>query len=143
MNVATPGALAVAPPPPATPAAAPRGPIAPPRGTPVASPQPNPLPVAPITPSAPFANQYATPVPIAGPAPLPPGPALPGRDASMSMPIAARRPWGLIVVVLLIDIGLAVAGSILLRQGLATASTGSATPPAARGAPGAGTTTSK
>jgi hypothetical protein len=34
------------------------------------------------------------------------------------MPIAARRPWRLITVVLLVDIGLAVAGTWLLTQGL-------------------------
>jgi hypothetical protein len=46
------------------------------------------------------------------------------------MPIAARRPWGLIAAVLVLDIGLAVAGSWLLSQGLRhKPSTGSAAPP--------------
>jgi len=58
----------------------------------------------------------------------------------MSMPITARRPWGLIIVVLLIDIGLAVTGAILLSKGLATASTGSATPSTGSAVPRAGTT---
>jgi hypothetical protein len=40
-------------------------------------------------------------------------------DPSLSLPIAARRPWGLIAVVLLLDIGLAVTGVLLLREGLA------------------------
>jgi hypothetical protein len=39
-------------------------------------------------------------------------------DPSLSLPIAARRPWGLIFVVLVIDAGLAVAGILLLAQGL-------------------------
>jgi hypothetical protein len=34
------------------------------------------------------------------------------------MPIPARRPWGLIVVVLVIDIALAAAGAWMLSQGL-------------------------
>jgi zinc ribbon protein len=40
-------------------------------------------------------------------------------DPSLSLPIAARRPWGLIAIVLLLDIGLAVTGVLLLREGLA------------------------
>ena len=39
-------------------------------------------------------------------------------DPSLSLPIAARRPWALIVVVLLIDLGLAAAGIWMLTQGL-------------------------
>jgi zinc ribbon protein len=39
-------------------------------------------------------------------------------DPSLSLPTAARRPWALILVVLLIDLGLAVAGVWMLTQGL-------------------------
>lgn len=39
-------------------------------------------------------------------------------DPEASLPIAARRPWALIVVVLLIDLGLAAAGIWMLTQGL-------------------------
>jgi hypothetical protein len=39
-------------------------------------------------------------------------------DPSLSMPIVARRPWGLILIVLVIDIGLALAGVWMLSQGL-------------------------
>ena len=39
-------------------------------------------------------------------------------DPSLSLPIAARRPWALIVVVLLIDLGLAGAGIWMLAHGL-------------------------
>jgi len=39
-------------------------------------------------------------------------------DPSLSMPIVAQRPWGLIVVVLLIDLGLAIAGGWMLAAGL-------------------------
>src|SRR5690349_240149 len=43
-------------------------------------------------------------------------------EPSMSMPIVARRPWGLIIVVLVIDIGLAAAGAWMLSQGLGESS---------------------
>lgn len=50
-------------------------------------------------------------------------------DPSLSMPIVAQRPWGLIVVVLLIDLGLAVAGGWMLNEGLGDEpSAGSAAP---------------
>jgi len=39
-------------------------------------------------------------------------------DPSVSLPIAARRPWGLIIVVLLLDVGLATAGAWMLNEGL-------------------------
>lgn len=39
-------------------------------------------------------------------------------DPGLSLPIATRRPWTLIVVVLLIDLGLATAGIWMLTQGL-------------------------
>ena len=42
----------------------------------------------------------------------------PSIDPSLSLPIAARRPWALILVVLLIDLGLAAAGVWMLTQGL-------------------------
>ena len=50
-------------------------------------------------------------------------------DPSLSMPIAAQRPWGLIIAVLLIDIGLAIAGGWMLAAGLGAGSgAGSAAP---------------
>jgi hypothetical protein len=42
----------------------------------------------------------------------------PSNDPALSLPIAARRPWALIVVVLLIDLGLAGAGIWMLARGL-------------------------
>lgn len=39
-------------------------------------------------------------------------------DPSLSLPIPARRPWGLMFVVLVIDLGLAGAGVWMLTQGL-------------------------
>jgi hypothetical protein len=45
----------------------------------------------------------------------------------MSMPIVARRPWALIVIVLLIDLGLAATGVWLLTQGLGAKSAAPAT----------------
>jgi hypothetical protein len=45
-------------------------------------------------------------------------PALVIDDPALSLPTPARRPWALIAVVLLIDIGLAVSGTWMLTQGL-------------------------
>jgi hypothetical protein len=45
------------------------------------------------------------------------------QGASMSMPIIARRPWRLIVIVLIVDVALAGAGAWLLAQGLAARAT--------------------
>jgi hypothetical protein len=56
-------------------------------------------------------------------------------DPSLSLPTPARRPWALILVVLLIDIGLAVSGAWLLDQGLGGGPGGAssdASPPRAR-----------
>lgn len=66
---------------------------------------------------------YPSPAPAYGvanglPQPAPARPAVPLAEQSISMPTPARRPWGLIVAVLLIDVGLAVAGSWMLSQGL-------------------------
>jgi zinc ribbon protein len=49
-------------------------------------------------------------------------------DPAMSLPIAARRPWALIVVVLLIDLVLAAAGIWMLTQGLGERSSRPASP---------------
>jgi hypothetical protein len=77
---------------------------------------------------------YATPPAAAPAAPGPPaasvpsGSAKPSRprprtaqiidDPSLALPMVARRPRGLIIVVLLIDVGLAIAGSWMLHEGL-------------------------
>ena len=42
----------------------------------------------------------------------------PSIDPALSLPIAARRPWALIIVVLLIDLGLAAAGIWMLAHGI-------------------------
>ena len=42
-------------------------------------------------------------------------------DPALSLPIAARRPWGRIALVLVIDTALALGGAYLLREGLAGA----------------------
>ncbi len=42
-------------------------------------------------------------------------------DPSLSMPTVARRPWGLIAIVLVIDLALAGAGAWMLSQGLGAA----------------------
>ncbi|CAN5161511.1 hypothetical protein BH11MYX1_BH11MYX1_35060 [soil metagenome] len=88
-----------------------------------------------------------------GPASLPPGAyQAPGyaREPSMSMPVAASPRWGLIVFLLVLDLGLAGAGAFLLEKGLAkpdvpaekvepkAAATGSIAPaPSPSGAPSA------
>jgi len=48
---------------------------------------------------------------------LPPRPRTSQLD-DLSMPMVARRPWGLIILVLLIDIGLGVTGVLMLNEGL-------------------------
>jgi hypothetical protein len=50
-------------------------------------------------------------------------------DPSTSLPTAARRPWTLIIIVLLLDIGLAIAGGWMLSAGLEA--TPAAPPPSA------------
>jgi len=45
------------------------------------------------------------------------------------MPIIAQRPWGLIIAVLLIDIGLAIAGGWMLAAGLGARSGAGSTAP--------------
>jgi len=50
-------------------------------------------------------------------------------DPSLSMPIVAQRPWGLIIVVLLIDLGLAIAGGWMLAAGLGARSGAGSTAP--------------
>jgi zinc ribbon protein len=64
---------------------------------------------------------YAPPPPSAPRAAIPAPPAMVSRG-SMSMPIRARRPWGLIAVVLVIDLGLAGAGAWMLSEGLGSSS---------------------
>jgi hypothetical protein len=80
-------------------------------------------PARPMTASQgrPAAAQSAAPpaAPPAAPAPRPPRPQIVViDDPSPSLPIAARRPWGLIAAVLVIDVGLAVGGVWMLSQGL-------------------------
>jgi eukaryotic-like serine/threonine-protein kinase len=82
-------------------------------------------PVRPSTtpPLAPAPRAPEGRAPAAAPAPPSPRPsprpqAVVVDDPSLSLPIAARRPWALIAVVLLIDLGLAAAGVWMLTQGL-------------------------
>ncbi|HEY0990144.1 MAG TPA: hypothetical protein VGD80_23995 [Kofleriaceae bacterium] len=46
------------------------------------------------------------------------------------MPIVARRPWALIIVVLVIDVALAGVGAWMLSEGLSDKPAGKATTPA-------------
>ena len=67
------------------------------------------------------------PAPRANPTPPPGRPItapVPVRidEPSLSLPTVARRPWGLILFVLLIDVGLAIAGGWMLSAGLSTPS---------------------
>jgi hypothetical protein len=55
-----------------------------------------------------------------------PAPAMP--EPSLSIPVVARRPWGLIIVVLLIDLALAVSGAWMLTEGLGAPPQPSASP---------------
>jgi hypothetical protein len=104
---------------------------------PGAPPAQRPLAGGSAAPARPAAAAPITPAPrgLDGPAPSSPRPSprppavvvdeprdartgAPALDPSLSLPIAARRPWALIAVVLLIDLGLAVAGVWLLTRGL-------------------------
>lgn len=86
------------------------------------SPAPRPLaggsaaPARPPTASAARPDGYGAVPP--SPRPSPRAQAVVVDDPAMSLPIAARRPWALIVVVLLIDLALAAAGIWMLTQGL-------------------------
>ncbi|HEX8109079.1 MAG TPA: hypothetical protein VF516_15205, partial [Kofleriaceae bacterium] len=75
-----------------------------------------PAPAAPVAPAPRGPDGYAPGPPSARPSPR--QQAVVVDDPSLSLPIAARRPWALIVVVLLIDLGLAAAGIWMLTQGL-------------------------
>ncbi|MEO8845944.1 MAG: zinc-ribbon domain-containing protein [Kofleriaceae bacterium] len=44
---------------------------------------------------------------------------VPAHEPSMSIPVVARPRWGLILLVLLLDVGLAAAGAVMLQKGLA------------------------
>jgi hypothetical protein len=78
---------------------------------PGASPAPRPLAGGSAAPARP-------PTAPASPWPSPRPQAVVMEDPSLSLPIAARRPWALIIVVLVIDLGLAAAGIWMLAQGL-------------------------
>ena len=78
---------------------------------PAASPAPRPLAGGSAAPARP-------PTAAASPWPSPRPQAVVMEDPALSLPIAARRPWALILVVLLIDLGLAAAGIWMLAQGL-------------------------
>jgi len=62
-------------------------------------------------------ERYSSPAPGRSPRAASELPRAAARDTP-SLPIAARRPWPLIAVVLLVDLGLAVAGAWLLSEGL-------------------------
>jgi len=117
-------------------------PAAAPRLVPLGPPQPSSGP--PIAqgsaPQKPRASTNASP---SGYANTPPGNALNGSanhapprartaqidDPALSMPIVARRPWGLIIAVLLIDVGLAISGGWMLAAGLGARSGAGGTAP--------------
>jgi len=81
-------------------------------------------PAAPAASIAPASPRPATaPVYAGGPGPTPPRSSPRPQiavvdDPSLSLPMPARRPWGLIFVVLIADLGLAVSGAWMLAQGL-------------------------
>ena len=105
------GPVSYAPPsiPPAT-AAAPPGVIA--------TPPPGSL-VRPASQPSPYAARPASEPPARSLAPRqPPAPQLSSTSGSLLVP--ARRPVGLIALVLIVDLGLAAAGATLLVKGLAT-----------------------
>ena len=93
---------------------------------PMRAPEP---PRAISSPPAAYAHPPAVSVPSPGPPPGPPSGSVGFAqlrprtaqaidDPALSMPIVARRPWRLIIVVLMIDIGLVIAGGWMLSAGL-------------------------
>jgi hypothetical protein len=134
---AAPGSAARAPAAPASAARAPAAAAPAPASAPSWSAPPSSTPPRTIgapdahggsAPSAPREQRPSRPQPH----PLSQPPAL--DDPSLSLPMVARRPWGLIIVMLLIDIGLAVTGAWMLSQGLGDRAS-NPTRPAARPAP--------
>jgi hypothetical protein len=111
----------------APPSYAPQGPASiPPPSRPASIPPTNgPASIPPNTYQAPSSIP-----PQNGPASIPPGTyrapgsipptnnAYASREPSMSMPAVPQTRWGLIAVVLLLDIGLAAAGAVMLQKGL-------------------------
>lgn len=93
----------------------------PPQNTYQAPPQYNTGPAS-IPPNTYQARPASIPPTNNGPASVPPG-VYQARAAepSMSMPAVPRTRWGLIILVLLMDLGLAIAGAIMLAKGLAKA----------------------
>ncbi|MGE0867958.1 MAG: zinc-ribbon domain-containing protein [Kofleriaceae bacterium] len=81
----------------------------------------HPPPVAPPAMASPMPSAMPTeelPT-VRQPAPrAAPGPALPPVAASTPLPSVPRRRWGVIAVVLIIDLGLAIAGGLMLKAGL-------------------------
>jgi hypothetical protein len=105
---------------------------------PIAGAAPRVIHATPAPPSAAAAPPPAAPdrtgaaPPGARRSPSPPVDRRPGLDdAGASMPIVARRPWGLITAVLVVDLGLAAAGAWMLSAGLGARA---APPPAPSGA---------
>jgi hypothetical protein len=86
------------------------------------SPPPAPSPPRAVSSAPPSGYQNGRAPIAAAPAPhAPPASAVTFGGPSSALPVVARRPWGLIVAVLLLDTGLAVAGAWMLREGLASA----------------------
>jgi zinc ribbon protein len=113
---------------------APIAPTPPPLAAPIGSHPPSAMPLTPAPRVTPVAGPPG-PIPHSGPRPIVEGP-FGGPDASAAMPVVARRPWGLIAVVLLFDVGLAVAGAWMLAQGLGARPSATVPAPAApRGSP--------
>jgi hypothetical protein len=114
----------------ATPFLPPGGPARPLAGGSAAPARPPTAP--PIAPAArPEGYAAVPPSPRSSPRPQ----AVVVADPALSLPIAARRPWALIIVVLLIDLGLAAAGIWMLTQGLSERSNRSAPRSGALAAP--------
>ena len=139
----TPAGRAVRVTPPGT--APPDSHAAAPAATPATAPDSGLRAVTPPPPGAFASPRTITPTPAAAPSRLPTGvaesEAARGIDPSLSMPIAARRPWALIVTVLLIDLGLGAAGVWMLSRGLdrpSAAPPSSAQPAALRPTTGTG-----
>jgi len=87
--------------------------------------------VASIPPTSPRRALTPPPRPATAPPALSNPPAM--SDPALSIPVRASRPWGLITVILVIDLGLAATGGLLLAKGLSKKP--AAAPPPAPAAP--------
>jgi hypothetical protein len=88
---------------------------------------------ASIPPTSPRRALTPPPRPATAPPALSNPPAM--SDPALSIPVRAHRPWGLIAIILVIDLGLAGTGGLLLAKGLSKKPAAAPPPPPPPAAP--------